>query len=106
VPAFVAGQAVEMDEDELNGARRRALLLVADGGDPHRELGVDDRAVRAIAADLFTDGRRAELARGVDALVHRVRDLDPLREAALFLAADVDLAWRLYALGLLAEELA
>jgi hypothetical protein len=28
-----------------------------------------------------------------------------VREAAIFLAADVDLAWRLFALGLLAEEL-
>ena len=36
----------------------------------------------------------------------RVRDLPVAREAALFLAADVDLAWRLFALALLAEELA
>jgi hypothetical protein len=34
-----------------------------------------------------------------------VRELPLAREAALFLAADLDLAWRLYALGLLAEEL-
>ncbi len=105
VLAFLAGQAVELGEEELNGARRRALLLVAAGGDPHREFGVDDRAVKALAGDLFTDERRAQLGRGIDALVLRVRNLPRVREAALFLAGDVELAWRLFALGLLAEEL-
>ena len=103
--AYVAGQAVQIDEAELNGARRRALLLLAAGGDPHRELTVDDRAVKAIAADLYSEERRDELARAVDALVVRVRDLPVTREAALFLAGDIDLAFRLFALGLLAEEL-
>ena len=106
VLAYVAGQAVELDQEELNGARRRALLLVAAGGDPHRDLEVDDRAVKALAGDLYTDDRRAQLGRSIDALVVRVRDLRAAREAALFLAADVDLAWRLFCLGLLAEELA
>jgi hypothetical protein len=105
VLAYVAGQSVEIDDDELNGARRRALLLLAAGGDPHRELAVDDRAVKAIAADLYTEERRETLGRAIDALVARVRDLPATREAALFLAADVDLAFRLFALGLLAEEL-
>jgi len=105
VLAYVAGQAVALDEAELNGARRRALLLLAAGGDPQRELGVDDRAVKALAADLFTDERRQQLGRSLDALVLRVRDLPNAREAALFLAADGDLAWRLFSLALLAEEL-
>jgi hypothetical protein len=106
VLAYVAGQAVELDDEELNGARRRALLLVAAGGDLRRDLDVDDRAVKALAADLYTDERRDQLGRSIDALVLRVRELSTVREAALFLAADVDLAWRLYSLGLLAEELA
>jgi hypothetical protein len=106
VLAYVAGQAIELDDEELNGARRRALLLVAAGGDPHRELDVDDRAVKALAADLYNDERRDQLGRSIDALVLRVRELAGAREAALFLAGDVDLAWRLFALGLLAEELA
>jgi len=106
VLAYVAGEALEVDPAELNGARRRALLLVAAGGDPHRDLDVDDRAVKAIAADLYTDERRDLLARSLDALVVRVRDLPRAREAALFLVSDVDLAFRLFALGLLAEELA
>ncbi|HEV2593034.1 MAG TPA: hypothetical protein VGU02_14195 [Gaiellaceae bacterium] len=105
VLAYVAGQAIEIEDEELNGARRRALLLLAAGGDPQRDLGIDDRAVKAIAADLYTEGRREELGNAIDALVLRVRDLPQTREAALFLAADVDLAWRLYTLGLLAEEL-
>lgn len=105
VLAYVAGQAIEIDEHELNGARRRALLLLAAGGDPHRELGVDDRAVKAIAADLYTEERRDELGSAIDALVVRVRDLPQTREAAIFLAGDVGLAWRLFGLGVLAEEL-
>jgi hypothetical protein len=105
VLAYIAGQAVEIDEAELNGARRRALLLVAAGGDPHRELDVDDRAVKALAADLYTDERRNRLGRSIDELVLRARERRAAREAALFLAGDVDLAWRLFALALLAEEL-
>jgi hypothetical protein len=106
VLAYVAGQGVEIAGEELNGARRRALLLVAAGGDPHRDLDVDDRAVKALAADLYDDERRAQLGAAIDALVLRVRDLPVARAAALFLAADGDLAWRLFSLGLLAEELA
>ena len=105
VLAYIAGQALELPDDELNAARRRALLLVAAGGDPHRELDVDDRAVKSLAVDLYDDDRRAALGRALDALVLRVRDLPAAREAALFLVSDVDLAWRLFALTLLAEEL-
>ncbi|MDX6451347.1 MAG: hypothetical protein QOH16_1396 [Gaiellaceae bacterium] len=106
VLAYIAGQSVEIDDEDLNGGRRRALLLVASGGDPHRDLDVDDRAVKALAADLYTDERRAQLGHSIDALVLRVRERPVAREAALFLAADVDLAWRLFSLSLLAEELA
>ncbi|HEV7639676.1 MAG TPA: hypothetical protein VGO39_02265, partial [Gaiellaceae bacterium] len=71
VLAYIAGQAVEIDEGDLNGGRRRALLLAAAGGDPHRDLDVDDRAVKALAADLYTDERREQLGRSIDALVLR-----------------------------------
>lgn len=106
VLAYIAGQAVEIDDAELNAARRRALLLVAAGGDVRRDLEVDDRAVKSLAADLYTEERREQLARSIDALVARVRDLPAAREGAIFLAGDVALAWRLFALALLAEELA
>jgi hypothetical protein len=105
VLAYLAGDAVPVPPDELNGALRRALLLVAAGGDPRRELTVDDRAVKAVAADLWDDERRAAFGRSLDALVLRVRELPRVREAALYLAGDVDLAWRLWSLGLLAAEL-
>jgi len=105
VLAYLAGRAVSFDEGELNGARRRAVLLVAAGGDPRRGLEVDDRAVKALATDLYDADRRTQLARGLDALVLRVRDLPVAREAAIFLVGDVDLAWRIFALALLAEEL-
>ena len=60
--------------------------------------------MKALATELYDDDRREELSHSVDVLVARVHDLPRAREAALFLAADVDLAWRLFALGLLAEE--
>jgi hypothetical protein len=105
VIAYLAGRAVPLEPTELNEARRRAMLLLASGGDPRRELGVDDRAVKSLAVDLHTDERRAALGHGLDELAPLVRDLPRLREAVNFLAADVELAWRLFALGLLAEEL-
>jgi hypothetical protein len=103
--AYIAGRHVEIPEGELNETRRRAMLLLAAGGDPHRELGVDDRAVKAIALDLWSEERRAQLAAGIDELALLSRDLPRTRDAVLLLAGDLDLAWRLYALGLLAEEL-
>jgi len=105
VLAYLAGRAVELPDGELNEARRRALLLLAAGGDPHRELEVDDRAVKAVALDLYSEERRDQLAQGIDGLALQARELPGVREAALFLAADVELAWRLYSLALLAEEL-
>jgi hypothetical protein len=105
VLAYVAGRSVTIPDGELNGARRRAVLLVAAGGDVRRELDIDDRAVKALATDLYDETRRSQLAHGLDELVLEVRDLPVAREAALFLVSDVDLAWRVYALALLAEEL-
>jgi hypothetical protein len=105
VLAFVAGQRVDLPADELHQALRRALLLLAAGGDPRREPGVDDRAVKALAADLLSDARRAALGAALDDLARAARELPRTREAVLFLAADVDLAWRLFALALVADEL-
>ena len=105
VLAYVAGQEVELPQTEVNEARRRALLLLAAGGDPRRELEVDGRAVKALAGDLYTEDRRARLGAAIDELVLRTRELPRVREAALYLAREGDLAWRLFALGLLAEEL-
>lgn len=103
--AWLAGRLVELPERELNEARRRALLLLASGGDPRRELGVDERAVKALAVDLHTPERQAALGAGLDELALLARELRLVREAVFFLAAEIELAWRLFALGLLAEEL-
>ena len=59
----------------------------------------------ALAAELFTDERRLALGAAVDRLALLARDLPHVRDAALFLASDPELAWRLWALALLAEEL-
>jgi len=103
--AYIAGQELELPAAELGGARRRALLLRAAGGDPRRELDVDDRAVKALALDLHTEARRRELGDALDGLALLVGDLPRVRSAVVFLAADLDLAWRLFMLALLAEEL-
>ena len=82
------------------------MLLLAAGGDPHREPALDGRAVTALAAELEAPERRAGLTRGLEALRAEADGL-PRTEAALGeLAGDPELAWRAYAAGLLGEELA
>jgi|HubBroStandDraft_6_1064221.scaffolds.fasta_scaffold2647409_1 hypothetical protein len=103
--AYLAGQELGLPARELNGARRRALLLRAAGGDPRREPELDERAARALALELYSDARRARLGAALDALAPLARELPRVRAAIVFLAADLDLAWRLFVLGLLAEEL-
>lgn len=103
--AFVAGQAVALDDDERNGAIRRAQLLLATGGDPRRRLELAGRAVGAVADDLDDPGRRRALLAGLVALEPAVTDLRAVRESLRLLHADHDLAWRAFAMALLAEEL-
>jgi hypothetical protein len=103
---FFAGQGVSVEEDELNAAVRRAELLLAAGGDPHRPLDPFGRAATALADDLDQPGRRAELRAGLEALRDEVAGLRGARESLSLLISDSDLAWRSYATSLLAEELA
>jgi hypothetical protein len=104
--AFVAGRRVELDADELAAARRRALLVLAAGGDPHRSLRLEDPAVTALARDLETPAARAELALGIADVTRSAEGLPLVRAVLAELAADGDLAWRAYACALLADELA
>ncbi len=97
--ALIAGREVPLDEDELRGALRRSLLLLASGGDPHRGLELDGRAVTSLADELDEPERRAALLAGL-------RALSADEPEAELLLAEPELAWRLYACGLLAEELA
>jgi hypothetical protein len=103
--AFVAGTQVEIPEDELRSACRRAMLVLAAGGDPRRELELDSRAVHVLGRELDAPDRRAALRHGLQELEESAADL-PLTSALLAsLASDAELAWRGFALALLADEL-
>ena len=102
---LVAGE-VEIGEAELNGARRRALLVLAAGGDPHRELGLDSVAAERLAGELDTPKRRAALSAALDRLAAEAEGLTAVSGALAALSADPELAWRSLALALLADELA
>jgi hypothetical protein len=104
----VAGQDVVLSEDEVHGAVRRALLLLAAGGDPERGLDLNGRAVGSLADDLRTSDRQLALERGLEDLQGTVAraDLPHVEEALKGLRATPDVAWRAFACSLLAGELA
>jgi hypothetical protein len=103
--AFVAGARLEIPEDELSSARRRAMLVLAAGGDPHRELELDSPAVLTLARDLDARGRRDALADGLRAARSSAAGLRLTSALLVRLTHDTELAWRAFALGLLADEL-
>jgi hypothetical protein len=105
VLAWLAGADVQVDEDELRGALRRSLLLLAAGGDPHRTLELDGRAVVALAGELDRPERRDELAGGLTGLRADSEGLPGVGSALDRLLDDGDLAWHAYAAGLIGEEL-
>jgi hypothetical protein len=104
--AFVAGSRVEIPEDELGPARRRAMLVLAAGGDPHREVELDSPAVQALARDLDGPERREALAAGLESLRDETASLPRVAGLLTRLERNSDLAWRAFALALLADELA
>jgi hypothetical protein len=105
VLASVAGQDVHIEPDARHGAARRALLLLAAGGDPERGLDLDGRAVTAMAEELRTVDRQLALERGLDEIKAQAKGLSHVSEALAALGATPDVAWRAYACSLLAEEL-
>jgi hypothetical protein len=105
VLASVAGQEVRIDEDEAHAASRRALLLLAAGGDPDRGLDLNGRAVTALAEEVRTVDRQLALERGLDELKAQAKGLPHVTEALAAMRATPDVAWRAYACSLLAEEL-
>ena len=105
VLASVAGERVAVPAEEVRGASRRALLLLAAGGDPERGLDLHGRAVGAIAEDLRTVDRQLALEQGVLALRPQSTGLPHVSEAVRALVDAPDIAWRAYACSLLAEEL-
>ena len=54
VLCWLVQDEVAIDEDELNAARRRAMFVLAAGGDPHRDLGLDSIAAERLADELDT----------------------------------------------------
>jgi len=103
--ALVARERVSLPEDQLRPALRRALLVLAAGGDPHRELELDGRGVTGFADDLDSPARRAELEGSLRALREQAEGLPRASFLLDALLEDADLAWRSLAVALLAEEL-
>ena len=104
VLCWLVKDRVTVDEAELNGARRRAMFVLAAGGDPHRDVGLDSVAAERLAGELDTPERREQLAVALDGLL--TDDLPAVSAAAESLRVDPELAWRSFALSLLADELA
>lgn len=103
--AAAGGQEVPVPDGERHAAGRRALLLLATGGDPARGLDLSGRAVTALAVDLETDDRRALLMYGLRSLFARTGALPHVHQALHALVDEPDIAWRAYAASILAEEL-
>ena len=104
VVCWLVREDVAIDGAELNGARRRAMFVLAAGGDPHRDVGPASVAAERLADELDTPERRAQLAAALDELP--AHDLPAVTAAVESLRTDPELAWRSFALSLLADELA
>ena len=104
--AWLAGQGIDLDEEEVRATVRRAELLLAAGGDPRRELELDGRAVSAVAADLDDPHAHDLLEDSLSALAAEAEGLASVAAALAQLRAQPDLAWQHYAWALLAEAIA
>ncbi len=82
------------------------MFVLASGGDPHRDLGLDAVAAERLADELDTPERRAALAAALDGIAARADGLPSVLSAVEALRAEPELAWRSFALALLADELA
>ena len=104
--AWLAGQDLEHDPEELRATLRRAALLLATGGDPRREPTLDDRAVTSVAADLDAGATRERFEDALSALATEAEGMASVASALAQLRAQPDLAWQHYAWALLAEAIA
>jgi hypothetical protein len=103
--AWLAGQEVDLDPDEVKATVRRAELLLAAGGDPRRELEFDGRAVTSVAEDLDEPEARDQLEDSLARLAAASEGLPGVSEGLARLRAQPDLAWQSYACALLAEAM-
>jgi hypothetical protein len=106
VLAWLVSGDLDIPEEELNAARRRAMFVLAAGGDPQRELDQGSVAAERLADELDTPERRRLLAAALQKLSPDAAGLRGVTLALERLLADPDLAWRSLALALLADELA
>ena len=106
VLAWLVLDDVLLDDAGRKAALRRAMLVLAAGGDPHRELDHDTVAAVRLADELDTPEHRAALAGALAGLAAEAAGLETVSEALATLQAEPDLAWRTLALALLADELA
>lgn len=91
-------------DDELNATRRRAMFILAAGGDPHRDLDLNTVAAERLAGELDSPERRQALNDALGAL--EAEGLPAVQDGLFALQADAELAWRCLGLALLADELA
>lgn len=103
--ASVAGRDVPLDDDDVHGEVRRALLVLAAGGDPERGLDLNGPAVVRFAEELDAPERRAALAAGLEQLAADALGHPHTSELVRALVDDAETAWRAYACAVLAEEL-
>jgi hypothetical protein len=106
VLCWLVRERVEIPEPELNAARRRAMFVLAAGGDPNRDLALDSIAAERLAAELDTPDRRAQLADGLTQLGRPADGFPAVLSALEMLHAAPELAWRSFALAILADEVA
>jgi hypothetical protein len=106
VLCWLVREQVALPEADLNAARRRAMFVLAAGGDPHRDLALDSVAAERLADELDTPERRTQLGQALDRLASTADGLPGVVAAVEALRAEPELAWRSFALALLADELA
>jgi hypothetical protein len=102
--AWLVSGSVPIEEEELKAARRRAMFVLAAGGDPHRELDLNSVAAERLAGELDAPERRQALAQALAEL--ETAGLPNVSAGVSALLAEPDLAWRSFGLALLADELA
>jgi hypothetical protein len=93
-----------ISDDELNASRRRAMFVLASGGDPHRELDLNSVAAERLAGELDSPERRNTLHTALSKL--DATGLPRVAEGVAALLQEPDAAWRCLGLALLADELA
>ena len=104
--AWLVREQVGIEDSDLKAARRRAMFVLASGGDPHRDLDLDSVAAERLAAELDSPERRIALATALAGLADEAKGLAVVSETLAELCAEPELAWRSLALALLADELA